>query len=69
VRTKTLEIKNNFESQDEERGVSSKKVMELLCNVVDEIKKDLEQERKSHQQNKSKLLGLFSSASEKLHFQ
>ena len=43
VRIKTLELKNNVESQDEERMVSSKKVMELLCNVVDEIKKDLDQ--------------------------
>ena len=46
-----------------------KKVIELVNNVVDEIKKDIEQERKNHQQNKGKLLALFASASEKLEGQ
>lgn len=44
--------------------------MLMLANVMDEIKKDVEIERKEHQESKGRLMGLFLSATGKLaHYQ
>jgi hypothetical protein len=40
--------------------------MLMLGSVMDEIKKDLEAERKEHKDSKVRLMALFESASEKL---
>ena len=69
VRVNTGVFKEKIENEAEAKEVGFKKVIELVNNVVDEIKKDIEQERKNHQQNKGKLLALFASASEKLEGQ
>ena len=44
-----------------------KNVMKMVNHVVEEVKKDLQEERKQHEQSKARLLSLFESATDKLN--
>jgi hypothetical protein len=66
VRDETNTFKEGIEEEREEREKVFKKVAGMVASTVEEIKRDLELERRTREQTKCRLLSLFASASAKL---
>ena len=57
-----------MEKENRQKENVYKNTMEMINSVVDQIKKDLAEEKRAREANKEKLLALFASASGKLNY-
>lgn len=64
---KTEILGGNVEKDERSREESLQNVMKMINHVVEEVKKDLQEERRQHEQSKTRLLSLFESATDKLN--
>ena len=67
VIVKTEILGGNVEKDERSREESLQNVMKMINHVVEEVKKDLQEERRQHEQSKTRLLSLFESATDKLN--